>query len=113
MEKLNLREKLPFAASRIGRWWDKNEEIDILAVPFEGGARLFGECKFRQSEFALGDYVRLKKKAQAVPHEQAYYVLFSKSGFAPSLKLLAQDPNEHLTLVTLDEVADSVEKNFS
>lgn len=66
-----------------------------------------------QSEFALGDYVRLKKKAQAVPHEQAYYVLFSKSGFAPSLKLLAQDPNEHLTLVTLEEVADSVEKNFS
>ena len=113
LEKLNLKEKLPFAASRIGRWWDKNEQIDILAVPFEGGARLFGECKFRQSEFALGDYVRLKKKAQAVPHEQAYYVLFSKSEFAPSLKLLAQDPNEHLTLVTLEEVADSVEKNFS
>lgn len=113
LEKLNLKEKLPFAASRIGRWWDKNEEIDILAVPFEGGARLFGECKFRQSEFALSDYVRLKKKAQAVPHEQAHYVLFSKSGFAPGLKLLAQDPNEHLTLVTLDEVADSVEKSFS
>ena len=48
LEKLNLKEKLPFAASRIGRWWDKNEEVDILAVPFEGGALLFGECNFRQ-----------------------------------------------------------------
>lgn len=48
-----------------------------------------------------------------MPYEQAHYVLFSKSGFASGLKLLAQDPNEHLTLVTLDEVADSVEKSFS
>lgn len=108
--KLNIKHLLPFAARSIDRWWNKNEEIDLLAVPVQGDERLFGECKFRESRFDLGDLMNLKKKIELVPHSQAHFALFSKSGFTPAVEELARDPAEQITLFTLEDVVNGAEK---
>ncbi len=37
---------LPFLPDRIGRWWDRQAEIDVVAISDSEGAVLVGECKW-------------------------------------------------------------------
>ncbi|MGL5901488.1 MAG: ATP-binding protein, partial [Cetobacterium sp.] len=43
-ESLMYDNQIPFAIRNLGRWWDKNEEIDIVALGED--EILFGECKW-------------------------------------------------------------------
>jgi len=100
------RKQLPFKPSRLGRYWDKDVEIDLVGLAEEENAALFGEVKWTQNPVSAGIYAQLKQKAQAVPwrkekrHE--HYILFSRQGFTDELRELAsQEPvllveGEHL-----------------
>jgi AAA+ ATPase superfamily predicted ATPase len=47
LRELNTQNKLPFAFSKIGRWWRKGSEIDIVAFNEDSKNILFGECKWQ------------------------------------------------------------------
>ena len=76
-----------FPIKKVGRWWDNETEIDLVAVG--ENAILYGECKWSIKRVGLSVLESLKQKAQRVSkkHEnvQEYFALFSKSGFSPEL----------------------------
>jgi len=103
LRRLNRQDKLPFHFTRIGRWWEKGTEIDILAADQEGKHYLVGECKFKTSPFDLADLnaplgkFRPDKRAARV-----YYCLFSRSGFTNEVRKAAKD--QGIELVELDRM---------
>ncbi|MGB9722183.1 MAG: ATP-binding protein [bacterium] len=95
-----------FPFSTIGKWWNKNEEIDIVGLNPEMNAILFGEVKWSNKPVGLDIYENLKKKAKNViwgkKQRKEYYVLFSKSGFTDSMLSLAR--KEKVRLFVNDEL---------
>lgn len=86
-ESLMWNNKIPFPIKNLGRWWDKNEEIDIVALG--ENEILFGECKWSNKHVGLSILYKLKEKAKVVKWKndsrKEYYILFSKSGFSEEL----------------------------
>lgn len=89
---------------KIGKWWDKHEEIDIAAIDEVENRILLGECKYKESTVGLKEYKDLVRKSSLVKWgkdgRKEEYVLFSKSGFSEALDELAKT-DENLTLVKL------------
>ena len=106
LRRLNRKERLPFHFTRIGRWWNKSIELDIMATEPTGTKILLGECKYRNTPFSLSDFQKMKEKYQPSGSEtKLYYQLFSKSGFSPDLKKLSA--TENLTLYDLKEIVQT------
>lgn len=79
---LSVQGKLPFKGGEIGRWWDKNEEIDIVVKNKKTSEILFCECKWKDNvNFDVLD--KLKKKADLVEwnkdKRKSYFMIFAKS----------------------------------
>jgi len=93
--RLNREGRLPFRFDRIGFWWERNEEVDIVAYNQENRAFLFGECKWRNKPVGINILEDLKRKVEIIKKQIAvadeYYVLLSKSGFTASLKNVAHE----------------------
>ncbi len=85
IKELNLHNKLPFKADRIGRWWDRNTEIDVVAYN-KKGKYMFFECKWRRKKLGTKILSELKEKAERfVTAKEKYFGFFSKSGFSKEL----------------------------
>ena len=95
-----LLKKQPFQIQEIGRWWRKEDEIDIVALNEETKEILFCECKWRERKADLNVLNELKEKAKLVQwhndERREYYCIFSKSGFKDELlgKALLFDLND-------------------
>lgn len=89
-----------FSFSKIGRWWNKSSEIDIVALDEEGNNIVFGECKFWKSKVGINVLLDLEQKAQSVEWgteaRQEHYALFSISGFTKDLEELAKKRDDIL-----------------
>ncbi len=83
----------PFTA--VGKWWDKNEEIDIVAINSQENSILFCEVKWSNKLVGLDVYENLRKKAQKViwgrKGRKELFCLFSKSGFTEAMVKLARE----------------------
>lgn len=83
-----------FAFARVGRWWEGNEEIDLVAVNESTREILFGEAKWSNKQVGTNIYEDLKRKATKVnwgsKGRKERFALFSKSGFTPDMKKLAK-----------------------
>ena len=83
-KEYNSKEVFPVKFQKIGRWWDKHEEIDIVGI-HDGKAKLFGECKYTKKPVGFEIYYSLVEKSKKVSDaKEKYYILFSKSGFEKS-----------------------------
>ena len=86
-----------FIPDAIGRWWDKNEEIDIVGINKNSGSILFGEVKWSEKPVGKNIYERLKETAKKVEWEKGkrkeYHCLFSKSGFTDEMVKIAKIEN--------------------
>lgn len=99
----NRNEELPFHFSKIGRWWNKTDELDILAVDFAKQNYILGECKYKNSAVSVSDVKNMKQKFQPQKENATlFYWLFSKNGFTKEVIKTAE--KEMLQLVTLDEI---------
>ncbi len=78
-----------FPFDSVGRWWHKNEEIDIVAINRELNSILFGEVKWSTKPVGTDVYEDLKHKARMVEWGKAgrkeFFCLFSKSGFTEGM----------------------------
>lgn len=92
----NRANTLPFKASRIGHWWDRQHEIDIVAYDDDRNY-LLCECKWTAKP--IGDRIleELQRKSGFFPRaKHLYYGLFSKSGFQETLQNIAANRDDVL-----------------
>lgn len=77
-----------------GRWWDKNEEIDLVAINNQTNEILFGEVKWSNKPIGTNVYEDLRMKSQKVEwgrkNRKEYFALFSKSGFTPDMRRISK-----------------------
>lgn len=90
-ESVLLNFSVPFPLKKLGRWWDKDEEIDIVGMG--ENEILFGECKWSSKKVGLSVLYDLKEKSRKVKWKdnkrEEYFILFSKEGFTPELREFA------------------------
>ena len=79
--------------SAIGRWWHKNEEIDLVMLDEESESICFGECKWSVNPVGEDIYRDLQRKASLVTwggeQRQERFIIFSRSGFTQGMRKLA------------------------
>ncbi len=78
---LNERELLQFRFTKVGKWWHKEKEIDVVALNEEIKSIIFCECKWQDNVDAPEIIRDLRGKAEFVPveREKEYYMVFAKS----------------------------------
>jgi AAA+ ATPase superfamily predicted ATPase len=103
-KRKSLEGKAPISFHRIGRWWDRQKEIDLVALNQDTGDALFVECKWTSKEIHLNILHELMRKSEDVPptpgpsqegrpvkKERCFYLLASKNGFSSSLRQVQDD----------------------
>lgn len=84
--------QIPFPIKKLGRWWNNNEEIDIVALGDKD--IIFGECKWSNKKVGLSVLFSLKEKSKKVNwnnnSRKEYFILFSKEGFSEDLIALSE-----------------------
>ena len=100
MWQLNAEDAWPFHFAKLGRYWDAQTEIDIVALDPEGKNIVFGECKYWQEPVGVDVLTTLEAKVRSVLWERnnrnVWYVLFSISGFTKELEELAEGRDDLL-----------------
>ncbi len=77
---------IPFHFIKIGRWWERTEEVDIVAFDRENNL-LIGECKWKTAPVGLDVLNKMVDLNLRIltDAENVWYYLFSKSGFTKEL----------------------------
>lgn len=89
---------LPASFAQLGRWWDGKDELDLVGL-WKGQVSVIGECKWSVRPVGERVFIDLQRKAQKLPVvERPLWVLGSRSGFEPVLRLRA----EHGDLLLMD-----------
>ncbi|MFB6208540.1 MAG: ATP-binding protein [Candidatus Nanohaloarchaea archaeon] len=102
---LKLHPDLKFR--KIGRWWRKEREIDVVGLT-DSDEILVGEAKFTSSPLGYDTLSRLEEDAEHLNIEkEKRYALFSRNGFKESVKE-ADNERENLYLHNLEEILDSM-----
>jgi AAA+ ATPase superfamily predicted ATPase len=98
----HMQKFFPFTA--LGKWWERNEEIDIVAFNRELDCILFGEVKWSEKPIGTDVFEPLKEKATKVnwgsKRRKEHFCLFSKSGFTQAMIRKAKE--EGITLFKED-----------
>ena len=80
--ELNKNNKLPFKFSKIGRWWHKGEEIDLIALNENERKALFVEVKWKELRVkeVHGIFKDLERKSEltGLKDYDRYYCVFGK-----------------------------------
>lgn len=92
---LNSDKLWDFHYNKVGRWWNNNAEIDLVALDSTGNDIIFGECKYWDSKVGINILRILEEKSNLVEwkkeNRKNHYVLFSINGFTDDLIELAKD----------------------
>lgn len=92
-ELIGKSDWLPCHFSKIGHYWDKNIEIDVVALSEEENTILFGECKYWTNSIDVDVFYQLQEKASKVKwsnkERKELFILFSVNGYSDKLKALA------------------------
>ncbi|MBU4017041.1 ATP-binding protein [Patescibacteria group bacterium] len=91
---------------QMGRWWDKNTEIDLVGMNKGENAILFVETKWNTKPIDIDVLENLKKRSKAVEWggkgRKEYFALVAKGGFTK--KLIEQAKKEDVVLIHKDRV---------
>lgn len=98
MWELNADSTWDFYFDKVGRWWNSNTEIDIVAIDREGNDIIFGECKYWTNKVGIDVLNELEQKADLVEwnrnKRRNHFALFSINGFTDELKNLSKQRND-------------------
>jgi uncharacterized protein len=101
---LMQEDRMQFTA--IGRWWSKNEEIDLVALDEETRTAYFGECKWTGKKVGVNIYEDLMRKSHQVDWHREdrtnRFMLFSRSGFTDAM--LERGKKEDVLLIHKDRL---------
>ena len=94
---------LPYRLNRCGRWWDRTDEMDVVALDRTSRKAMAGECKFRSTPMDAPVLDRLRMRAMKLDVDERMYVLFSLNGFTARLERTAA-ADDAVRLVGIDEL---------
>lgn len=90
----------------LGRWWDKNTEIDVVGLNKQDNTILFVETKWNTKPIGTEVLNNLRKKSQQVQwgneNRKEYYALIAKGGFTDELINIAR--KENVVLIQEDKL---------
>ncbi|MBX7236393.1 MAG: ATP-binding protein [Caldilineales bacterium] len=96
--------ELGFTPRAVGRWWNRQEEIDVMAVGEDD--LLVGECKWSTKPVGENILDELMRKATLLKTsgdpKRVHYALFARAGFTPALRDRASA--QGVRLVALDDL---------
>lgn len=101
LRRCNKHNMLPFRFSRIGRWWNKTDEIDIIAADAHGKKMLVGECKYKNTPTDKRIIQELIDKPYPSADE-THFMLFSKSGYTEDAIAFAREKN--IELISIEDI---------
>lgn len=90
---------------RIGSYWDKNVEIDILAKT-KSGKMIAGLCKYSKAKAGKNELAKLKENCKRAELDIDTFVIFSKNKFSNELK---KEKGENLKLFSLKNILTLLE----
>ena len=96
---------LPFRPEKVGSYWDRTTQVDVVALNWSEKTALLGEARWTSRPLSTQSLDELRAKRAAVLPEAGWhihYALFSRSGFSEPLQQQAQV--EPLLLVGLNEL---------
>ncbi len=93
---------------KVGSYWDKNVEIDILART-KSGKLIAGSCKYSKAKAGKSELSKLKEKCKQAELDIDTFVIFSKNKFSNELK---KEKSEKLKLFSLRNII-SLTENLS
>lgn len=96
---------LPFRPEKVGSYWDRTTQVDVVALNWSEKSALLGEACWTSRPLSTQSLDELRAKRAAVLPEAGWhihYALFSRSGFSEPLQQQAQA--EPLLLVGLNEL---------
>jgi len=100
---------LTFLPERIGGWWDRDAEIDVMAISQTEKAALIGECKWSVNPIGTNILEDLKQKVQVLIKNygvrRVQFAIFARSGFTPALE--EQAMAEGIGLYTVDSLVNN------
>ena len=94
----NMDKFFPFTT--MGRWWERNEEIDAIGINPHLNSILFCEAKWSERPVGTDIYEALREKTKFVKwgkkDRKEYFCLFSRKGFTDGMLRIARE--EKITL---------------
>ncbi len=97
LRKLNRGGTLPCYFTKIGRWWDKERELDIVASDADGHCLICGECKYQGSPFDTHDaFTAVNAYSPKKEDARITYYFFAKMGFTREMVSLAKENGYNL-----------------
>jgi AAA+ ATPase superfamily predicted ATPase len=92
--------QLDFLPERIGAWWDRSGEVDVVAVSDADDALLLRECKWSVNPVGIDVLDDLQRKVQLEDPDGRWPAVttmpFAKAGFTPALVARAADEGVRL-----------------
>lgn len=103
--------KASFLPERIGSWWSREAELDVLAINQAERAALVGECKWSVNPVGTNILDDLEHQAGIMAAESGIehiqYALFSRKGFTDAL--IKRAAHENVELFTVDDLVQNKE----
>lgn len=90
VRRLYYSGRTPFLPQKVGRWWNRTDEIDVVGLAED--RVLSGECKYQErpvGEDVLRDLERKTEKmllTERLSAGQVFHVLFPGKGFSKGLR---------------------------
>lgn len=95
--ELSKQRKLPIDFTKIGKWWYKGDEIDLVALNDLTKEILFAECKWQAQKVGKELVEELLKKKELVDwnkgRRKEYFAIFSRAGFTESCSEYCRENN--------------------
>jgi hypothetical protein len=99
------RGHLPFIPERVGSYWDRQSQVDVVGLNWSQQSALLGEARWTSRPLGTRVLDELRAKSPSVlpaPDWHVHYALFSRSGFTEPLK--AQAGSTNVWLVGLEDI---------
>ena len=94
----DLNRKGALSFNKAGRWWNKDTEIDIVALNEDENLIIFSECKYTKNPADTDLFYNLLEKKNKVvwgkTERNEKYVLFSISGYTKELQNISKQRND-------------------
>ena len=103
---------VPKTYQKIGYWWHKHHEIDVVGLASDG-TLVAGECKYTTREMTEGDLADLERSVSQVQwtppggtEREEHYCCFCRSGFSEDLQQVAADRDD-VSLFTPNDIVSN------
>jgi predicted transcriptional regulator len=102
-----MEEKNPMTIIENGKWWDKEDKIDVVIG--DGVKATFANCFWNESIIGIDELVKLENASKKINVADRKYYIFAKKGFSDELKKIAKKRDD-LELIDFSTIFEGKKK---